>query len=104
MVKATEPEYVCAKCGMIVRAEDEKCPSCGTNLPGHRLIKLSVGGELGLSGSLSTAIYAPPGVQLSKEDFGLLKKAVRAIWTEMKKWNVEGANIGIPPVVVRLKR
>jgi hypothetical protein len=97
-------EYSCAKCGTLVGADDETCPSCGANLSGHRLIRLAGGGGIGQTATLSTAIYAPPGRQPSKEELGRLKKAIRAIWTEMKKWEVEGANVGIPPFVVRMKR
>ena len=101
---ATTTEYSCAKCGTLVGADDKTCPSCGTNLSGHRLIKLAVGGAIGQTATLSTAIYGPPGSQPSKEQLSLLEKAIHAIWNEMKRWDVEGANIGIPPFVVRMKR
>ena len=104
MGKTSEPVYTCRVCGNGVSAQDTTCPSCGTSLLGNRLIKLEIGGQIRPSGSLSTAVYAPLGLVPSKEDLSYLEKAIKAMWAEMKKWKVEGANIGIPPFVIRMKR
>jgi hypothetical protein len=54
--------------------------------------------------TVSTAVYAPLGTTPSKDQLGLIERAARAAAFELRGWEVEGFNFGIPPFVVRVSR